>query len=266
MTYTAITLEKREHVATLTLNRPERLNALNGPLMTETLHALEAIETDGETRCLLITGAGRGFCSGADLTDPSIANSDGQGGMPDLGLALHKFYHPVIRKLAALKLPIVCAVNGPAAGAGMSLALTGDIVIAAKSATFLQAFANLGLVPDAGSTYFLPRLAGSARAMGLAMLGEKLPAETAAEWGLIWKCVDDAELMPAAMTIAAKLANGPTVGLGLIRNIMRQSWNNGLDAQLEVERETQSRAGKSRDFIEGVSAFLQKRPAKFTGQ
>ena len=263
MAYATIQLARADRVATITLNRPERLNALSPELMRELLAALTEVENDGESRCLLLTGAGRGFCSGADLADDSIMR---EGGPPDLGLALHEGYHPVIRKMAGFKLPIVCAVNGPAAGAGMSLALAGDIVVAAKSATFLQAFANIGLVPDAGSTYFLPRLAGNARAMGLAMLGEKLPAQTAAEWGLIWQCVEDDQLAATAGAIAAKFANGPTVGLGLIRGLMRQSWNAGLDQQLEAELNAQRQLGRSRDFIEGVMAFLQKRPAKFSGK
>jgi 2-(1,2-epoxy-1,2-dihydrophenyl)acetyl-CoA isomerase len=263
MAYATLLVEKKDRVATITLNRPDRLNALSLELMTELNAALREIENDGESRAVLLTGAGRGFCSGADLASGDLNQGDGP---PDLGTALHDRYHPVIRRMANYRMPIVCAVNGPAAGAGMSLALAGDIVIAAKSATFLQAFCNIGLVPDAGSTYFLPRLAGSARALGLAMLGEKLPAETAAEWGLIWKCVEDAELMSTAGAIAAKFANGPTVGLGLIRKIVRQSASNTLDQQLEVELEAQRVAGRSRDFIEGVTAFLQKRPAKFTGK
>lgn len=263
MAWKTLIVEKKDGIATVTLNRPERLNALSAELMTELGRALDEIDADAAMRCLLLTGAGRGFCSGADLASGDLNND---GGMPDLGKALHDKYHPVIRKLAAYRMPVVCAVNGPAAGAGMSLALCGDIVIAAKSATFLQAFGNLGLVPDAGSTFFLPRLAGTARALGLTMLAEKLPAETAADWGLIWQCVDDAELMPAAMKVATKFATGPTVGLAQIRKLIRQSATNGLDAQLEAERESQVIAGRTRDFIEGVTAFLQKRPAKFSGK
>lgn len=263
MAWNTLIVEKKDGIATVTLNRPDRLNALNSELMSELGKALNEIEADTAMRCLLLTGAGRGFCSGADLASGDLNND---GGMPDLGRALHDKYHPVIRKLAAYRMPVVCAVNGPAAGAGMSLALCGDIVIAAKSATFLQAFANIGLVPDAGSTFFLPRLAGSARALGLTMLGEKLPAETAAEWGLIWKCAEDNALMEEAGKVAAKFASGPTVGLAQIRKLIRQSATNGLDAQLEAEREAQVIAGRTRDFIEGVSAFLQKRPAKFSGK
>ncbi|WP_341913292.1 enoyl-CoA hydratase-related protein [Ferrovibrio terrae] len=263
MAWNTLIVDKRDGIATITLNRPDRLNALNSELMTELGKALDEIDADATMRCLLLTGAGRGFCSGADLASGDLNND---GGMPDLGRALHDKYHPVIRRLAAYRMPVVCAVNGPAAGAGMSLALTGDIVIAAQSATFLQAFANIGLVPDAGSTYFLPRLAGTARALGLTMLGEKLPAETAAAWGLIWQCVPDTELMPAAMKVATKFANGPTVGLAQIRKLIRQSATNGLDAQLEAEREAQVVAGRTRDFIEGVTAFLQKRAAKFSGK
>jgi len=263
MAWKTLIVDKSDGVATVTLNRPERLNALSAELMVELGEALAEIETDSAIRCLLLTGAGRGFCSGADLASGDLTTG---GGMPDLGKALHTNYHPVIRKLAAYRMPVVCAINGAAAGAGMSLALTGDVVIAAKSASFLQAFANIGLVPDAGSTYFLPRLAGTARALGLTMLGEPLPAETAAEWGLVWKCVDDAALMDEARKVAKKFASGPTVGLTQIRKLVRQSWGNSLDAQLEAEREAQVTAGRTRDFIEGVTAFLQKRAAKFTGQ
>lgn len=263
MAYSTLLVDRRDGIATITLNRPERLNALNAELMTELLAALEEIDADTAIRCLMLTGAGRGFCSGADLAGGDLTQD---GGVPDLGRALHDKYHPVIRRLAGFRMPIVVAVNGPAAGAGMSLALTGDIVIAAKSATFLQAFANIGLVPDAGSTYFLPRLAGSARALGMTLLGEKLPAEAAAEWGLIWKCVEDNALMEEAGKVAAKFASGPTVGLAHIRRLMRQSWDASLDQQLEAEREAQRAVGRSRDFIEGVMAFLQKRPAKFTGK
>lgn len=263
MAWNTLIVDKTGGVATVTLNRPERLNAMSNELMVELHKALGEIEADDGMRCLLITGAGRGFCSGADLASGDLMQD---GGPPDLGRALHTNYHPVIRKLAAYRMPVVTAINGPAAGAGMSLALTGDIVIAAKSATFLQAFANIGLVPDAGSTYFLPRLAGTARALGLTMLGQPLPAETAAEWGLIWKCVEDNALMEEAGKVAKKFASGPTTGLVQIRKLVRQSWNNGLDAQLEAEREAQVAAGRTRDFIEGVTAFLQKRAAKFTGK
>jgi 2-(1,2-epoxy-1,2-dihydrophenyl)acetyl-CoA isomerase len=263
MAWTTLLVDKSDGIATITLNRPERLNALSADLMVELLQALTEVEADADIRCLLLTGAGRGFCSGADLASGDLMQD---GGPPDLGKALHTNYHPVIRKLATYRMPIVCAVNGPAAGAGMSLALTGDVVIAAKSASFLQAFANIGLVPDAGSTYFLPRLVGSARALGLTMLGEPLPAETAAAWGLVWKCVDDAALLDEARKVAKKFASGPTVGLGQIRKLIRQSAGNGLDAQLEAEREAQVVAGRSRDFIEGVMAFLQKRPARFSGK
>jgi 2-(1,2-epoxy-1,2-dihydrophenyl)acetyl-CoA isomerase len=257
-------VDKRGGIATVTLNRPDKLNAITPTQMQELLAALKDIETDGTSRCLMLTGAGRGFCSGADLTGRDV-NQD-SADRPDPGATLHQNYHPTIRKLASYRLPIVCAVNGPAAGAGMSLALTGDIVIAARSASFLQAFANIGLVPDAGSTYFLPRLAGTARALGMTMLGEKLPAETAAAWGLIWKCVDDEALLEEAGKVAAKFAAGPTVAYGEIRRLVRQSWSNNLDTQLEQEALSQSVAGRSDDFIEGVAAFLQKRPARFTGK
>jgi 2-(1,2-epoxy-1,2-dihydrophenyl)acetyl-CoA isomerase len=188
------------------------------------------------------------------------------GGEFDAGAAIDRYYNPLVRRLKALQKPVVAAVNGPAAGAGANLALACDIVIAARSASFLQAFCRIGLVPDTGGTWFLPRLAGSARAMGLMMLGEPLPAATAAEWGLIWKAVDDDQLMTEAHAVAKKLAQGPTVGLGLIKEALNRSLENGLGAQLDCERDLQRVAAKSPDFREGVAAFLEKRPAKFTGR
>ena len=263
MSFETITLAIADQVATLTLNRPDRLNAFTNKMHEELRAALEQIRASGAARCLVITGAGRGFCAGADLSDRQPSND---GGAPDLGVSLEKNYNPLILSLRALEMPLVAAVNGPCAGAGMSLALACDIVIAAKSASFLQAFCNIGLVPDAGSTYFLPRLAGRARAAGMALLGEKISAETALEWGLIWKVVDDAALMAEAGAVAKKLAGGPTKGLGLIHQALDKSWSNDLATQLDVERDAQRLAGRTQDFAEGVAAFLQKRPARFQGR
>ena len=263
MSYTTLLHSVADGVATVTLNRPERLNAMNAALLKELRQAVRQAADDTAIRCVLITGAGRGFCAGADLAAGDELMVDGR---PDPGPAMERLYNPLVRALRALEKPVVAAVNGPCAGGGMGLAMACDIVIAARSATFLQAFCHLGLIPDVGSTWFLPRLVGSARAAGLAMLGDKLPAETAAEWGLIWKCVDDAALMDEATALARKLAAGPTRGLGLIKRALLQSASNNLDAQLDVERDLQRLAARSDDFIEGVSAFLQKRPAKFQGR
>jgi 2-(1,2-epoxy-1,2-dihydrophenyl)acetyl-CoA isomerase len=223
---------------------------------------LGTVEGDPGIRALLVTGAGRGFCAGQDLN----LRDAGATGDFDAGAALERYYNPLIRRLRALAKPIVAAVNGPAAGAGANIAFACDIILAARSASFLQAFCRLGLVPDAGGTWFLPRLAGSARAMGMAMLGEPLSAVTAAQWGLIWKVVDDDKLMAEARGLAAKLAQGPTAGLGLIKQALNRSLANSLDAQLDVERDFQRLAARSEDFKEGVAAFLEKRPAKFKGR
>jgi 2-(1,2-epoxy-1,2-dihydrophenyl)acetyl-CoA isomerase len=259
MAWETILFAVADGVATLTLNRPDKLNAFNDQLHADIADALGKVESDATIRALVITGAGRGFCSGADLT----SRLDRQGGTND---ALDKQYHPRLRRLRALKKPVVAAVNGPAAGAGMSLALSCDIVLAAQSATFIQAFTRIGLVPDAGSTYFLPRLIGTARAKGLTMLAEPLTAAQAEAWGLIWKAVPDDELMPQAMVLAKKLAQGPTYALGLTKTAIDASLGNELDTQLALERDFQSAAAQSEDFREGVKAFLEKRPAKFQGK
>jgi 2-(1,2-epoxy-1,2-dihydrophenyl)acetyl-CoA isomerase len=262
MAWETIIFEMSEGVATLTLNRPDRLNSLNARMHEEIAAVLGSVESDPAIRALLVTGAGRGFCAGQDLN----LRDAGATGDFDAGAALERYYNPLIRRLRALAKPIVAAVNGPAAGAGANIAFACDIVIAARSASFLQAFCRLGLVPDAGGTWFLPRLAGSARAMGMAMLGEPLSAESAAQWGLVWKMVDDDKLMAEARGFAAKLAQGPTAGLGLIKQALNRSLANSLDAQLDVERDLQRLAACSEDFKEGVAAFLEKRPAKFKGR
>lgn len=255
-----ILAELTDGVATITLNRPEKLNAFNESMHGELTHLLDRIELDRAIRAVLLTGAGRGFCAGQDLNDRI-----GIEGV-DLGDGLDRLYNPLIRRLHKLERPVICAVNGVAAGAGASIALACDIVIAARSASFIQAFVKLGLVPDAGGSFMLPRLIGSARAKGMAMLGEKISAEKAADWGLIWDVVDDDQLMTVAGTLAGHLAKQPTFGLGLIKRAMNASATNDLDQQLDLERDLQREAGKTEDYREGVSAFLEQRPARFKGR
>lgn len=250
-------------VMTITLNRPDRLNSFNDLMHQQLAECLTQVERDDSVRCLLITGAGRGFCAGQDLNDRNV---DPSGPAPDLGLSVERFYNPLVRRLAALPKPVIAAVNGVAAGAGATLALGCDIVLAARSASFVMAFSRLGLVPDCGGSWFLPRVAGRARAMGLALLGEKLSAEQAAQWGMIWQLVEDAELADASLQLARHLAAQPTFGLGLIKQALLAAETNGLDAQLDLERDYQRMAGRSADYREGVSAFLAKRPPQFSGK
>ncbi|AGJ86194.1 2-(1,2-epoxy-1,2-dihydrophenyl)acetyl-CoA isomerase [Raoultella ornithinolytica] len=255
--------EVEQGVMTITLNRPDRLNSFNDLMHQQLAACLTQAERDENVRCLLITGAGRGFCAGQDLNDRNV---DPSGPAPDLGLSVERFYNPLVRRLAALPKPVIAAVNGVAAGAGATLALGCDIVLAARSANFVMAFSKLGLVPDCGGSWFLPRVAGRARAMGLALLGEKLSAEQAAQWGMIWQLVEDAELADTSRQLARHLATQPTFGLGLIKKALQASETNGLDAQLDLERDYQRLAGRSDDYREGVSAFLAKRPPQFSGK
>ena len=250
-------------VMTITLNRPDRLNSFNDLMHQQLAECLTQAERDDSVRCLLITGAGRGFCAGQDLNDRNV---DPSGPAPDLGLSVERFYNPLVRRLAALPKPVIAAVNGVAAGAGATLALGCDMVLAARSASFVMAFSRLGLVPDCGGSWFLPRVAGRARAMGLALLGEKLSAEQAAQWGMIWQLVEDDELVDTSLQLARHLAAQPTFGLGLIKQALLAAETNGLDAQLDLERDYQRMAGRSADYREGVSAFLAKRPPRFTGK
>jgi 2-(1,2-epoxy-1,2-dihydrophenyl)acetyl-CoA isomerase len=244
--------------ATVTIARPERLNALSGQTVDELRAAVEQVGASG-ARCLLLTGEGRGFSSGADLASG--------GGLPeDAGEALEKHFNPLIEALFALDIPVVAAVNGAAAGAGCSLALCADIVIAARSAYFLQAFVNIGLIPDAGATWLLPRLAGRARAMEMMLLGERIPAEKALEWGLVSRVVDDGELMEEAVALATNLAQGPTVALGLIRKLARNAEQLPLTDALAAERVAQRTAGGTQDFKAAVMAFLQKQQPRFQGR
>jgi 2-(1,2-epoxy-1,2-dihydrophenyl)acetyl-CoA isomerase len=250
-------------VLTATLNRPEKLNAFNSEMHNLLREALERATDDPGVRALLLTGAGRGFCAGQDLSERDMR----AGAAPiDLSVSLGSNYNPLVRRLRALPKPIVCAVNGVAAGAGANVALACDIVLAARSASFVQAFAKIGLIPDSGGTYFLPHLVGMARAMGLALLGEHLSAEDAERWGLIWKAVDDDDLLPEATDLARAFAAGPTRVYGLLKKAMYASEGNLLDAQLDLERDLQREAGFSEDYREGVSAFMQKRAPKFKGK
>ena len=257
-----ILVDLRPGYRVITLNRPQRLNAFTEDMHRALRAAIEEAERDAECRALLITGAGRGFCAGQDLND-RLAKP---GEKVVLGGTLEHFYNPLVRKLRALPFPVVAAVNGVAAGAGCNIALACDIVLAAKSATFVQAFAKIGLVPDSGGTWFLPRLVGPARARGLALLGEPLSAEKAESWGLIWKCVPDLELMAEAGKLCVHFTSAPTFGLGLIKRAIDASETNDLATQLDLERDFQREAGATADYAEGVRAFIEKRPAKFTGR
>jgi 2-(1,2-epoxy-1,2-dihydrophenyl)acetyl-CoA isomerase len=258
-----ILFDLAEGVATITLNRPDKLNAFNEAMHGELARAMERVESEPTVRALLLTGAGRAFSAGQDLGDRVMGDGDAP---PDLGETLDRLYNPLIRRLHRLELPVIAAVNGVAAGAGANLALACDVVLAARSAKFIQAFCRLGLVPDSGGTYVLPRLLGPARAMGLALLGEPLPAEQAAAWGLIWRVVDDDRLLEEAMKLARQLATQPTKGLGLIKRALNASAANTLDQQLDLERDLQREAGMTEDYREGVRAFLDKRPAVFRGR
>jgi 2-(1,2-epoxy-1,2-dihydrophenyl)acetyl-CoA isomerase len=262
MAYEKILLAKDNGLATLTLNAPDRLNAVSRKMIAEIKDCWADLAADASVRCVLLTGAGRGFCAGADLADPDREAS----ATADTGAALDKFFNPVIRAMRALPKPIVAAVNGVAAGVGMSFALASDIAVAGKSASFLQAFARIGLLPDGGSTWFLPRLVGDQRARALAMLAPQIPAEQAKQWGLIWDVVEDAELMPTATEIARKLADGPTLALARIKEALNRSVGNDLSAQLDLERDSQRELGRSEDFTEGIAAFLGKRKAQFKGK
>ncbi len=255
-----ILMDISDQIARLTLNRPERLNSFTVEMHAELSRALDAVEAS-DARVLVLTGAGRGFCAGQDLTDRAVA----PGGDVDLGESIEQRYNPLLRRLWALEMPVICAVNGVAAGAGANIALACDMVIAARGARFIQSFAGIGLIPDCGGTWSLPHLVGLARAMGLALTGAPLSAEQAEAWGLIWKCVDDDKLAGEVDALAAKFAAAPTKGLAATKKLIREGVARSLDQQLEVEREVQSQLGRTSDYREGVAAFTEKRPAKFTG-
>lgn len=250
-------------VLTLTLNRPDKLNAFTDALHLALRAQIQRAHDDAEVRAVLITGAGRAFCAGQDLGDRDPRRMDGP---PDLGHTLATFYNPTLRLIRSLEKPVIAAVNGVAAGAGANMALACDIVLAARSARFIQAFSKIGLTPDAGGSWSLSRLLGEARAKGLALTAEPLSAERAEAWGLIWKCVDDAALMPTARDLARRFAEGPTRGLGLTKLSIQSAATRSFDEQLDVERDLQRIAGRTRDYAEGVAAFLDKRQPKFEGR
>lgn len=263
MNYETIQFEISQNIARLTFNRPERLNSFTVQMHGEVADALARVEGSGEARVLIITGAGRGFCAGQDLSDRSVAPGD----KPiDLGASVEAYYNPLIRRLSTLEMPVICAVNGVAAGAGANIALACDIVLAARSAKFIESFANIGLIPDSGGTWILPRLVGQARALGLALTGEPLTAERAEAWGLIWKCVDDEALKTETDILAARFAAGPTLGLAATKRAIRGAWLQSLDQELDNERDLMRRLGSSADYAEGVAAFTEKRKPNFTGR
>ncbi|MAK91595.1 MAG: 2-(1,2-epoxy-1,2-dihydrophenyl)acetyl-CoA isomerase [Oceanospirillaceae bacterium] len=250
-------------VALLSLNRPQALNSFNEAMHLEVREALKMTAENPDARVLLLTAEGRGFCAGQDLSDRNVAPD---ADMPDLGLSIEKFYNPMIRRLQQLPMPVICAVNGVAAGAGANIPLACDLVLAARSAKFIQAFCKIGLVPDSGGTWFLPRLIGMARAKQLALLGEPLTAEQALEWGMIYRVTDDEALRDEALVLARQLATQPTMGLGYIKRALNDSVSNGFDEQLTLERDLQRLAGRTDDYREGVAAFMAKRPAEFKGR
>ena len=245
-------------VARISLNRPDRLNSFTAAMHAELRDALDRV---GTARVVIITGAGRGFCAGQDLNDRATA----PGEAVDLGATVEQNWNPLVRALAALPQPVIARVNGVAAGAGANIALACDLVVAAKSARFIQSFAALGLIPDSGGSWHLPRLIGQARALGLALTGEPLAAETAAEWGLVWKCVEDDALDAEVDALAARLAALPPLGLAAIKSIIRSTGTRTLDQELDLQRDEMRRLGRTADYCEGVAAFLDKRPAIFTG-
>ena len=262
MSYQTILFDIKGGVARLTLNRPDRLNSFNTAMHAEVREALGSLK-GSDARVMVLTGAGRGFCAGQDLNDRAVAPG---GTAADLGESVEKNYKPLVLALRSLAVPVIAAVNGVAAGAGANIALACDLVIAARSASFVQGFSKLGLVPDSGGTWTLPRLVGNARAMGLALLGDKLSADQAAQWGLIWRSVDDTELSAVVDALATQLAAAPTRGLARTKQALYEGWDRTLEDQLNIERDYQRELGYTADYAEGVAAFTQKRPPQFTGR
>lgn len=263
MAYQTIEFNIIDNAATLRLNRPDKLNSFNTEMHEEVKSALDKIEQDNTVRALLITGAGRGFCAGQDLSDRAVAPGSNS---VDLGESVEMRYNPMIRRLTNLPMPVVCAVNGVAAGAGASLAFASDICIASASAKFIMSFANIGLVPDSGSSWVMPRLVGQARALGMALTGEPVKAEQAQAWGLIWKCVEDNQLDDVANALISKFAKAPTRGLAETKKLIRGAFSRSLDEQLDLERDQMRALGYSDDYKEGVDAFINKRTPTFNGK
>jgi 2-(1,2-epoxy-1,2-dihydrophenyl)acetyl-CoA isomerase len=261
--FETVRLDTADGVATLTLARPERLNSFTVQMHGEVQQALARVRADRAVRCLVLTGAGRGFCAGQDLADRAV---DPSAAGVDLGESIERYYKPLVQALRSLEMPTLAAVNGVAAGAGANLALACDLVFAARSASFVQSFSKIGLVPDCGGTWWLPRLVGPARAMGLALTAEKLSAERAEQWGLIWKCVDDDALMPAVLVLARELAAGPTRGYVRTRQAIDAAATLTLDASLDLERDCQRELGRGDDYREGVAAFMARRTPVFKGR
>jgi 2-(1,2-epoxy-1,2-dihydrophenyl)acetyl-CoA isomerase len=255
-----IHIDASTHVATLTLNRPDKLNSFTRTMHEELSTALDQVEASN-ARALVITGAGRGFCAGQDLADLDFT----PGAMTNLGVLIDRYFNPLVRRLQASPLPVIAAVNGIAAGAGANLAMACDLIVAARSASFVQAFVKIGLVPDSGGTWLLPRRVGEARALGLALTGDKLGAEQAEAWGLVWKVVEDNQLQSAALKLASHLAQQPAKAIAAIKHAIRAAANNTLDQQLDLERDVQRELGDSHDYAEGVAAFKEKRPPRFDG-